>query len=205
MSSEYVFNDLGGGSLKYLGVLGEIAEGLKELRVIVAVGDALVKRELAVNIFIVNNMAGTVYLIGMALGTEGDKYGQRAEIIDVMEDGPYAERAEVGDYHRTVEGACIKKTHGQPAEEIAYAKQLYGKAEKETRCMAERFGNIFSVIVAIIGLYLVYLLIHLAVDVKNSVGRLEADLDSGLCCIDGDAALDSHDKISFTYTKSKVG
>ena len=60
---------------------------LKELGVIVAVHRALVHDHFAVHIFVIHHVAMPVKFIGRALGTESDKDGQSAEIVDVVVDG----------------------------------------------------------------------------------------------------------------------
>ena len=133
-----------------------------------------------------------VKLIGMPLCAEGDEHRERTEVIYMVENGSYAERAKVGDYHRAMEGACLGQALGEPAEIVQHADDRQREAEQEARCAAESLSNSLSVVVFIRGLDLIDLLIHLAVDVKDCVSRFKVYLYSSLRGVDGKAAFDGH-------------
>ena len=71
----------------------EVTDGLKELRVIVPVNGTLIHDELAVNILMIDHLTVTVDLIRVPLRAEGDEHGQRAEVVDMVEDGSDTQRA----------------------------------------------------------------------------------------------------------------
>ena len=141
----------------------------------------------------VDHAAVPVKLIGVALGAESDKDGQSAEIVNVMVDRPYAERAKVRDDHGAVEGAGVGERLGQPAEIIHNTENQNGKAEQKTGQPGQRFRYILSVVASLVGLDLVDLFVHLAVNVKNGVRRLKLDLDGGFRRTQGKTAFDCHD------------
>lgn len=60
------------------------------------------------------------------------------------------------------------------------------KRSQEARRLAHRLCDILSVVVALDGLYLVYLLAHLAVNVEYRVRRFKDDLDRSLGRVDGE-------------------
>ena len=107
----------------------------------------------------------------------------------------YTQRTKVGYYHGAVEGACVYKALGQPAEIVHHAQNRNGKAEKEAGQLAESLSHVLSVVVALRGLYLINLLVELEVHVHNSVGRLKLHLDGSFGCVNGEAALDCHDNL----------
>lgn len=193
--SVHVLDDLGGGRFNYLRVGEEVTDGLKELRVIVPVNGTLIHDELAVNILMIDHLTVTVDLIRVPLRAEGDEHGQRAEVVDMVEDGSDTQRAKVRDYHGAVEGACIRQLLRQPAEVVHHAQDSNGEAQQEARRLAQRLRHVLGIVVAGGGLYLVYLLVHLAVNVEDGVGRLKRDLYGRLRRVDGYGALDRHDDL----------
>ena len=114
----------------------------------------------------------------------------------MVEDGPDAQGADVGDDHGAVERACVHKALRQPAEVVHNAQNAQREAQQEARRFAQRLRHVLGVVVALRGLYLVYLLVHLAVNIEDGVRRLKDDLDGGLCRVEGDGALDGHDDLN---------
>ena len=154
---------------------------------------ALIHDELAVNILAVDHISVAVKLIGMPLRAEGDEHRQRAEVIYMVENGSYAQRAKVGDYHRAMEGACLGQALGKPTKIVQHADDRQRKAEQEARRAAEGLGNCLGVVVFVGSLDFVDFLIHLAVDVEDCVSRFKVDLDGRLRSFNGETALDGHD------------
>ena len=64
-------------------MLKHVAVGEKHLGPVMAVHDALIQDKLAVDIFFVDHLAVPIELISVPLGAEGDKRGERTEVIDV--------------------------------------------------------------------------------------------------------------------------
>ena len=129
----------------------------------------------------------------MPLCAEGDEHRERTEVIYMVENGSYAQRAKVGDDHRAMEGACLGQALGKPAEIVQHADDRQRKAEQEARRAAEGLGNCLGVVVFVGSLDLIDLLIHLAVDIEDCIGRFKVYLYSSLRGVDGKAAFDGHD------------
>ena len=174
-------------------MLEDIAVGLQKLAVVVAVGNALVNDELAVDVFVVHDLAVAVDLVGVPLRAEGNEDRQRTEVVYVVEDGPQTQRAHVGDDHGAVKGTGLDQRIGDQPEIIQRAQDRDRKAEQEARGLRKRLGDLFGVVVLFAGLDLLDLRVELAVYVEDRVGGLEVHLDRGLGRVDGQRALDRHD------------
>ena len=136
--------------------MGEnIADGLKELRIIMPVDGALIHSELAVDILMVDYLTVPVDLIGVPLCTEGYEHRQRAEIVDMVIDRPDAQGADVGDYHGAVEGTRLDELLRQPAEIVHDAQNGQCETEQEARRAAQRLRHVLGVVVAVGGLDLI--------------------------------------------------
>ena len=134
-----------------------------------------------------------VQLIGVPLGAESDEHRQGAEVIDVVIDGPDAERAKVRDDHGTVEGAGIRQRFRQPAEIVQHPQHGNGKAQQEAGQAAQRLSHFLGIVITVGRLNLLDLLVHLPIDIKDGVRRFKIDLDGGLAGIQCQAALNRHD------------
>ncbi len=170
----------------------DVAHGAQESGVVVAVNRALVHDELAVNILVVDHLTVAVNLVGVAFRAERDEHGQCAEVVDVVKDWPYAQRTHVGYDHGAVEWACVQKRLRQPAEVVHHAQYHKDEAQQKARQLAQCFGHVLSAVAAGVGLYLVYLLLHLAVDVIYGVGRLKDYFYRGLGRVKRERALGYH-------------
>ena len=84
----------------------------------------------------------------------------------------------------------------QPAEVVHDAQYRQREAEQEARRLAHRLCDILGVVVTLDGLYLVYLLAYLAVNVEYRVRRFKDDLDRSLGRVDGETALDGHNDLN---------
>ena len=158
------------------------------------VDGTLVHDELAVNILSLNGNAVAVKLDRFALCTERDEHRQSAEVVDMMINGTDAERTEVGDYHRAVEWADIEQLLRQQAEVIADIEQPNDEADEEAGHLGKLVCKLLRAVFLIGGFDLLYLLVHLTVDIEDGVRGVKLDLDGGLGSVDSEASLDrQHD------------
>lgn len=193
---EDVLVDLCGRNFEDRRVLNDAVYIFEHACVVVTVDRALVKNELAVNILAVNNVAVAVKLMHMALCAERNEHRKRAEIVDMMINGTYAERAEVGYYHRAVERAYIQKLLRQQTEIVGNAQKPDGKADDEAR-QGSKLVCKFLGAVFLVGVFdLVDGGVHAAVNVIDRVGGLERYLDGSLARIDGQTAFYGHDDLN---------
>ena len=131
----------------------------------------------------------------MALCAERNEHRKRAEVVDMMVNGAYAERAEVGYYHRAVERAYIQKLLRQQTEIVCNAQKPDGKADDEAR-QGSKLVCKFLGAVFLVGVFdLVDGGVHAAVNVIDRVGGLERYLDGSFARIDGQTALYGHDDL----------
>ena len=193
MLSVDILVDLLRGDLKQRGVGDEAVNELEGRGIVVPVNGALVEDELAVNILALDDVAVAVELVNMALCTEGDEHGQGAEVIDMVIDGADAERAEVGYYHRAVEGADIEQSLRQQAEIIRDANEPDEKAYYDAGQRGEFIRKFLGAVFLVGAFDGVDRLVHLIINIIDGVGRLKGHLDGRFGRVYGKTALDGHD------------
>ena len=174
-----------------MGVFEVVAQVFESAGVVVAVADALVADDLVVHVLVLHGLAVTVQLHLAPLGAEGQEHRQVAEVVDVVVNGADAQRAQVGDDHRAVEGADAQQRHRQPVEVVGQLDELDGQLQQQARRGHEDARGLLRAAV-VAGADLLHGVVHLAVDVINGVRQLEIDLRAGLLGVHRDAALDHH-------------
>ena len=101
-----------------------------------------------------------------------------------------AERAEVGDDHAAVEGAGVQDELGQQVKVVKQVDEPDGEFQEQTGQLAQRARDLLGVVVAVVGLDLLDLFAHLAVDVEDRIGGLKVHLDRRLVGVGAHGALD---------------
>ena len=92
-----------------------------------------------------------------------------------------------------MEGAGLGYGLRQPAEIVHGPENCKGKAQQEAGHAAESLSHVLGIVVAVGGLYLVYLLVHLPIHVEDGVSGLKVHLYCGLTGIQRQTALYGHD------------
>ena len=95
-----------------------------------------------------------------------------------------------------MEGADIQQGHRDPAEIIHNAKDCQRKAKQKTGQMGNGIREVLGPVVFFAGFDLIDLFVHLAVHIKDGIGRLKDNLDGGFRGIDAEGAFDRHDNFN---------